>query len=399
MKHQNVFYDHVKKIKDNLLCCLAIITLATSTACSQNGPTLKIGDSAPPIVVEKWVKGEPVNLKDGKVHVIEFWATYCGPCKFGMPHVSKLAQRYRGKVVFTGISIWEHTQDYLSDVEDFVKHAHESMDYNVAAGGGKDAIMGNTYMKAVGAGGIPYSFVIDRQGKVAWHGFPLNGLDEALEFAVKDELTLARVEQLKKRQEELSKKGREWRTIFLEARESGDDKTMLKFADKIVYNLPHMGGMVIPYQYIAYANTDTQAAKVFGQKLLNEYYNAPMLLTSVAGKIVDEKSRILGERDYALAVKLLRQAEKMMKAGVSLKEQLAKALFYIGDVKNAIEEQKLALALAEENLSFAEQSSESDNNQQIVDRARNTVKSIQAVLVEYIKFQEQTSSKGKSTIK
>src|SRR5689334_13332915 len=95
------------------LAALAVPTFLASAASAQD---LKVGDAAPPIKIAKWVKGKPDNMskdgntytiKPGSIHVVEFWATWCGPCKVSIPHLTELAKKYKGKVTFTGVSINE----------------------------------------------------------------------------------------------------------------------------------------------------------------------------------------------------------------------------------------------------------------------------------------------------
>lgn len=134
-----------------------------------------IGKAPPPIVVAKWVKGEPLTgFEKGKVYVVDFWATWCGPCKAAIPHLTKLAHEHAGKVEVIGVSISERQKDatdtsYIDKVDAFVKKMDDRMDYRVAVDT-PEKTMHTTWFKPTGTGGIPTAYIIDQQGLVAWVG-------------------------------------------------------------------------------------------------------------------------------------------------------------------------------------------------------------------------------------
>lgn len=138
-------------------------------------PTLLIGKPPPPLVVAKWVKGEPITkLEKGKVWVVDFWATWCGPCKAAIPHLTKLVQEHAGKVEVIGVSISERQKSpediaYQELVRKFVDKQGERMDYRVALDT-PDKQMHATWFKPTGTGGIPTAYIIDQLGLVAWTG-------------------------------------------------------------------------------------------------------------------------------------------------------------------------------------------------------------------------------------
>lgn len=142
--------------------------------------TLKVGDPAPPLAQGKYVQGEPVAaFEKGKVYVVEFWATWCGPCRTVIPHVNALQEKHKDKgLVVIGQNVWQRGENVEGDVAEFVKQMGSNMTYRVALD--RDDAMSGIWMKAAGRGGIPSAFVVNREGKIAWIGYPGSGLDEAV---------------------------------------------------------------------------------------------------------------------------------------------------------------------------------------------------------------------------
>ena len=161
----------------------------TGVAAAQGKPgdrSLFIGDAAPPLTIAQWVRGEPVgHLDNGTIYVVEFWATWCGPCVQAIPHVSRLQERYRDRgVVIVGIGSVE--PDGAAKVPPFVARFGNRMNYRVAVDDYTGAEDGRTYtawVKASGKDGLPCAFVVGRDGKIAWAGHPM-GMDDALERVV-----------------------------------------------------------------------------------------------------------------------------------------------------------------------------------------------------------------------
>lgn len=163
---------HIKKLIGSF-----VLLLIFSRANGQDGITLRIGDPAPELKYSKWLKGEPVTSFTGdQLYILEFWATWCGPCKAAMPHLTKLQQKYDGKVSIIGVGIWEKLkegQTYESSlpmVEKYVTGNSANMGYSVIADN-NDQHMGTKWMKAAGQGGIPSTFIIEK-GRIIWIGNP-----------------------------------------------------------------------------------------------------------------------------------------------------------------------------------------------------------------------------------
>ncbi len=140
---------------------------------------LNIGDQAPKLEVGSWLKGSPTTtLIPGKIYVIEFWATWCLPCIAQFPHLSELAEKYKDKVVFNGISIREKEGTTMRTLQTFVNSKSEQMRYPVATDTEDGYMYRNWYQRAEPKG-IPYAIVVGGDGRIAWKGNPA-GIDKIL---------------------------------------------------------------------------------------------------------------------------------------------------------------------------------------------------------------------------
>jgi thiol-disulfide isomerase/thioredoxin/tetratricopeptide (TPR) repeat protein len=152
-----------------LTCLFALLAAAPALA-----GELRPGNDAPSLSITKWVKGEAFDLaavKGKNTVVVEFWATWCGPCIVSIPHLTKLQKDFADKgVIFVGVTRPD-TRNTLEGVEKFVAEKGDVMGYKVAFDG--DGKTFDAYMKASGSMGIPTAFVVDKSGKLAWIGHPM----------------------------------------------------------------------------------------------------------------------------------------------------------------------------------------------------------------------------------
>ncbi|OGG46513.1 MAG: hypothetical protein A3F84_19715 [Candidatus Handelsmanbacteria bacterium RIFCSPLOWO2_12_FULL_64_10] len=108
----------------------------------------------------------------GKVVLLEFWATWCPPCRASIPHLQKLHDTY-GK---RGLLIISVTNEDEKTVQAFVK-AHR-MTFPVGIDDGDKT------MTTYGIESIPTAFLIDRTGKVVWEGHTMALTEKEVEKAL-----------------------------------------------------------------------------------------------------------------------------------------------------------------------------------------------------------------------
>jgi thiol-disulfide isomerase/thioredoxin len=152
---------------------IPLIVAAASAAQS-----VEIGKPAPSLgstatVTPDNPKGPAVSLSalKGKVVLIDFWATWCGPCVAAIPHVQELHNKYGDK----GLIVIGHTDGSSKNLQQFIKD--KKITYQIS--------LGNTIGDQWGVTGIPHVFIVDVAGNVAWEGHPAELKDEVIETQLK----------------------------------------------------------------------------------------------------------------------------------------------------------------------------------------------------------------------
>jgi thiol-disulfide isomerase/thioredoxin len=116
--------------------------------------------SSAPLFTVQTLDGKTLSLSDlkGKGVILNFWATWCPPCRAEIPAMIELQKEYEGKFTFIGIA--------LNDQEEKVRAyiSEKGMNYPVAMDNG----VANLYGKLIQGGlrSIPTSFVIDKNGNI-----------------------------------------------------------------------------------------------------------------------------------------------------------------------------------------------------------------------------------------
>lgn len=157
-------------------CCLMLLLCRLGFSDGNN----YLGQTPPEITLSGTINptpNMPETLKDlqGRVVLLEFWATWCPPCRAMIPHMQELAQKYTQR----GLQILSVTNENPEKVKSFVDE--HKITYTI----GLDKASQTT--RTYGIRSIPTAYLIGRDGKVIWQGHPAQLKESQIEEALQAE--------------------------------------------------------------------------------------------------------------------------------------------------------------------------------------------------------------------
>ncbi len=260
-------------MKYKLLSLCLIITL-NAFGQKRSFKSLHIGDPAPSLKASSWAQGAPIqDFKRGKVYVVDFWATWCRPCKAVMPFLSTLAHKYKRKVTFIAVDVWEDKQGTKTSrkgIEKFVDSMGKKMDFSVALDDSN--FMAQDWLNASGEYSIPSDFIVNAKGNIAWIGNPIH-LDTILPEVIDKSWDIKKVKLRRRKRQTLYRLANKITDSLQDLRISKDfkGKRVLDFINNRIKETPNVKftPMIARYIFDNLLLTSPHKAYEFGMTIFD----------------------------------------------------------------------------------------------------------------------------------
>ena len=324
-----------------LTAALLALSLAAEPA------SLAIGSKAPAITVEEWIKGDAVKgFEPGKIYVVEFWATWCGPCIQSIPHLTEM-QKEHPDVTFMGIAASERKKKdgpdtRLPGLKTFVEKRGDKMGYRVAYD--EDRSMGATWMDAAGQNGIPCAFIVGKDGMIDWIGHPME-MDKPLAGVLAGNWDRTKAKQAAEAEAAMEEfLESELPKLAKAAQKSGDWKPLIDRIDAMAAKATDPTQLrMVKFQVLA-KGEQTAAACAAAKQLLDADLGAQGF-NSIAWTIATDLEG--KDRDLKVALAAADKAVSLSQGAPEILDTQARVHFEMGDAKKALEIERQAVAGAE----------------------------------------------------
>jgi thiol-disulfide isomerase/thioredoxin len=360
----NPFHDVKENPMLTRIVSVAVLGLCLTTAAwagdEDESKSMTIGDKAPPIDIAHWIKGVKVErgkpfkpiteFGDGKVYVLEFWATWCGPCRAGMPHLSEMQAKYKDY----GVKIIGVSDEPLPVVTEFLfqtdrndgKLNNDRTQYILTTD--PDESVKKDYFIAAGQRGIPCAFIIGQDGHVEWIGHPMT-MDEPLHQVVHGEWDRAEFKTKWEQEQAVSRYMTKMRAKIAAAYQNKEWDKAVSILDEGLEKFPTNTQLL--YQkfglLLTFANRPKEAYRT-GEKLLKSEWDNAQMLNGIAWMIVDDEN--VPMRDLDFAIKAATRANELTNSeDPAILDTLARVYYEKGELEKAVKWQKKAVDHAGED--------------------------------------------------
>ncbi len=324
--------------------------------------TLIVGNDAPSLKVEKFIKGAEIKkFEKGNIYVVEFWATWCGPCVAGMPHLSEVQAKFKDKKVHViGVNVWEeqkYSAETMGKVAKFVEEKGDKMAYTVAYDGEAKS-MDKSYMAAAGKTGIPCAFVVTGEGKIAYIGHPgVPAFEDTLQQLVDGKFDMKVAQENSAKEAAAAEKAaanqkpiRELQKKIGELMQAEKFDEAFAEMDKLVVLMPEAATRVAMTKFGHYMEADkhTEAYKLANDLVEGTGKNDVELLNFIAWSIVDPAKNV-EKPNLDVALKAANRAVEVTKSkDAAVLDTLARVYWLQNDKAKALETQANAVAVCKD---------------------------------------------------